>query len=62
MGGCAAKNRHAPGETAPLIPKTARSPYEPHLAVARRYFPHTATSGPSVVSGVTPHETVLSVR
>lgn len=62
MGGRAAKDRHPARETAPLIPKTARSSYEPHLAVARCYFPHTATSAPSVVSGVTPHETELSVR
>jgi len=62
MGGCAPKDGNAPGETSPLIPKTVRSPCQPRLATARHYFPHTATSGPSVVSGVTPHETELSVR
>jgi hypothetical protein len=29
---------------------------------AQRYLPHTKTSGPSLASGLIPHETVVSVR
>ena len=38
------------------------NPASLRLLPAGLYFPHTATSGPSVVSGLTPHETLLSVR
>lgn len=35
----------------------------PHrMAALARYFPQTATSGPAVVSGVTPHDAEVSER